>query len=325
MGDWRLTFVGTGSLLSASHRGFPATLLDASVMRVLFDCGDGTLGRLRSLGSPTIGAVAVTSNSVAELAGLLTLAEVHRRTRGKALRVFGPTGLKEELANLSTLSESSTGELFDIEEVTTGHVLLKKGGTHLEGVEVDVGQGSSGCAYLVYESPLPGRIDMAKAATLGIEGGDFTLLQEGHNVRGVRPDDVIGPLRPGRRVVVAGRGRSTEALEAALEGADAAVFAAPFMDERLEMAEDSHYFTGWEAAELASRARVRHVVLQRLGSHAPLKHHVAEARQFHKQLVAPEDGDALRIPLLDTGIPVVLERNWNPRPGAVPRWETARK
>jgi ribonuclease Z len=228
--------------------------------------------------------------------------------------VFGPLGLEGALTNLSILSAMSTAELFDVEETTTSHVLLEQGGKHLEAVEVDVGEGSAGFAYLVYEAPLPGRVDAAKAAALGIKGSDFARLQAGQTVRGVRPSDVIGPLRPGRRVVVAGRGRTTAALEANLQGSDAAVFAAPFMDERLEMAEDAHYLTGWEAAELASRTGVRAVLLQRLGPYAPVRHQVEEARQFHGRLFAPDDGDVLRIPLPETGAPPALDRGQRTRP-----------
>jgi ribonuclease Z len=313
LADWRLTFVGSGSLLSAPYRGFPATLLEASGLNLLFDCGDGTVGRLRTLGNPSIDAVAVTSTSVSELAGLLTFAEVHRRSRRKPLRVFGPPGLKRALANLSTLSAMGTAELFDFQESTAGHVLLEQGGKHLEAVEVDLGEGLAGFAYLVYESPLPGRVDAATAEALGIKGSDFARLQAGQTVRGVRPGDVIGPRRPGRRVVVAGRGRATDALEANLKGSDAAVFAAPFMDERLEMAEDTHYLTGWEAAELASRSRVQVVLLQQLGPYAPVRHQLEEARQFHGRLFAPDDGDVLRIPLPGTGVPA-LDRGQRARP-----------
>ncbi|MGY1825965.1 hypothetical protein [Blastococcus sp. SYSU DS0541] len=308
MADWRMTFVGTGSLASASHRAFPATLLEAPGLTVLVDCGDGTVARLRSLGNPSIDAVAVTGLSVSELGGLLTLAEVQRRSRRRALRVFGPPGLEQALASLSTLSAMSTGELFDAEEATAGRVLYEQAGKHLEAVEVDLGEGLAGFAYLIYESPLPGRVDAAKAAAQGIKGSDFWRLQAGQTVRGVRPGDVIGPLRPGRRVMVAGRGRVTDALEANLDGSDAAVFAAPFMDERLEMAEDAHYFTGWEAAELAARTRVRVLLLQQLGPYAPIRHQVDEARQFHGRLFAPDDGDVLRIPLPETGLPAAFDR-----------------
>lgn len=291
-------------MLSAPYRGFPATVLEAFGLNILFDCGDGTVGRLRSLGNPSIDAVAVTSLAVSEFAGLLTFAEVHRRSRRKALRVFGPPGLERALANMLSVLAVRTTELFDIREAAAGDVLLEQDGKYLEAVEVDLGENLAGLAYLVYESPLPGRVDATKAAALGIKGPDFARLQAGETVRGVRPGDVIGPQRPGRRIVVMGRGRATDALQANLEGSDVAVFAAPFMDERLEMAEDTYYLTGWEAAELASRARVQVVLLQQLGPYAPVRHQIEEARQFHGRLFAPDDGDVWRIPLPEAGVPV---------------------
>jgi len=304
MAGWRLICLGTGSLLSPTHRAFPATLLDASGTSYLFDCGDGTVSLLRLVGGSQVDVVAVTSVSTQEIAGLLTLAEVQRRSKRKALRVCGPPGLKHALEELSILLSSMTvTQLFDIEEPAPGQAVYDDGGKYLEPVQVDVGNASVGYGYLIYEYPLPGRVDAAKARCLGIRGADFAQLQAGQTVHGVRPDDVIGPARRGRRVVVTGRGRSTESLAKSLEGSDVAVFAAPFMDERLEVAEDKYYLTGWEAAELASRARVRMVLLQQLGPYAPVPYQVAEARQFHERLLAPNDGDVVSIPLPEDGIP----------------------
>ena len=92
------------------------------------------------------------------------------------------------------------------------------------------------------------------------------------------------------------------------------------------MAEDTHYLTGWEAAELAARARVRVVLLQQLGPYAPIRHQVEEARQYHGRLFAPDDGDVVRIPLPETGEPPAFEREHPARPkgGAAPRKVRAR-
>jgi ribonuclease Z len=299
-------------MLSTPYRGFPATLLETGDLSILFDCGDGTIGRMRAMGNPMIDAVAITSISVSEVAGLLTFAEANRRLRRNALRVYGPPGLADALQNLGTLSSIGVSQLFDIQESCGGHTLLEAAGKHLEAVEVDVGKDRTAIAYLVYESPLPGRVDPVKAASRGIKGRDFAQLQAGETVRGVRPGDVIGPRRPGRRILVGGRGRATDALMGNLEGSDAAIFAAPFMDERLEMAEDTHYFTGWEAAELSTRARVKVVLLQQLGPYAPVRHQIAEARQFHGRLFAPDDADVLRVPLPEAGLPT-LERAFQAR------------
>lgn len=306
--DWLMTFVGTGSLLSGTYRAFPATLLEAFGLSYLFDCGDGTVSRLRQLNKTGVDVLAVTTVSSSELGGLLMLGEVHRRSRNRALRVFGPPGLKRALEALSVVSSLTLVELFDIDEVGPGEVIHEHEGQYLEAIAVDVGDDACGYGYMLYESPLPGRVDGEKARHMGITGGDFGRLFAGQTVRGVRPFDLIGPPRQGRRVVVSARGRPTDYFEAALQGSDVAVFAAPFMDDRLEVAEDAKYLTGWEAAQLATRAKVRMAVIQCIGPSAPARFHLAEARQFHNNLIAPDDGDVLYIPVPDRGTPH-LERN----------------
>ena len=69
---------------------------------------------------------------------------------------------------------------------------------------------------------------------------DFARIERGETVRGVRPEDALGPPMPGCKVVAVGRTRPSPEVGAALEGADVATLAAPFMDERLEVAQSAY-------------------------------------------------------------------------------------
>ncbi len=298
-------FVGTGALVSQPHRALPATLIDDGGFTYLFDCGDGTAARLRLLNAVDVDVVAITSVDTSEVAGLLTLGEVNRRSRRKPLTVVGPAGLQRALECLSAVSSSSSSaDMFDITEAEPNAVVHAQQGNFLEAVPVMVGPDAAvSCAYVLYEQPLPGRVDAEKATALGIKGNEFARLLAGETVRRVRPSDVIGPARPGRRIVLAGRGRPTEELRDALHSCDVAILAAPFTDDRLELAEEASYLTGWEAAQLAHDENVRLCALQRLGPYSTTTYQALEARQFNKRLVAPHDGSSIRVPLPDLGAP----------------------
>ncbi len=316
--DWTVSLLGTGSFASATYRALPATLIETPGAVCLVDCGDGTATRLRGLTRPRVDLVALTGTSSSELSGMLALGETNRRATRHPLRVVGPTGLKKALESVAAVSSASFSELFDADELIPGQAIEWTAGEYLESVAVDCSPDGANCAYLVFEAPLPGRVDAEAAMKRGIRGGDFARLVAGETVRGVRPADIIGPARPGRRMTVVARGRLSDDLRVALEGSDVAVFAAPFMDDRLEVAQESSYFTGWEAADVAAQAGVRLVLLQQLGPYAPTGAYVAEARQYHSNLFAPNDGASVRVPLPEVGPPRFDPRGGTTGGGARP-------
>ena len=59
--------------------------------------------------------------------------------------------------------------------------------------------------YVLYEDERPGMFDPDAARRLGIEPGpEFGRLQRGETIRGVAPEQVMGPSRPGRKLVISG-------------------------------------------------------------------------------------------------------------------------
>src|SRR6185312_11621410 len=68
--------------------------------------------------------------------------------------------------------------------------------------------------YAFLEDDRPGRFDVEAARRLGVtEGPDFGRLQRGETVDGVRPEQVVGPDRTGRRIVISGDTSPTQTVE----------------------------------------------------------------------------------------------------------------
>lgn len=307
--EWILTFVGTGNLNSQNRRGQSAVLLEAAGSNYLFDCGDGTADRLRKFGRTAIDVIAISEVSSTAMAGMLAVAELNRHHGRSPIVVMGPPGLTDALTALASISRSPFEELFTPYERSSGVAIEHRSGIFLEAVPVDVGEMATANAYLIYESAIPGKIDAKLGAKLGLRGSDYSQIQAGESVRGVRPADIVGPPQLGRRIVIGARGRQTDSLLAALEGSDVALIAAPFTDERLEVAEESYFLTGWEAAQLFADCRVRFPLITQLGPSSPTWVQLAEARQYFPTINAPSDGQSVEIPLPGRGLPAFANRN----------------
>ena len=120
--------------------------------------------------------------------------------------------------------------------------------------------------YALVEEARLGRFDPEAARRLGVpEGPLFGRLHRGEAVevdgRVVSPEEVVGPPRPGRRVVYSGDSRpSREVVEMAM-GADLLIHEATFGDSEERRARETRHSTAAGAARVASRARVRSLVM----------------------------------------------------------------
>jgi len=112
-------------------------------------------------------------------------------------------------------------------------------------------------------------VDAARG--LGItDPHDFGRLQRGEtiSVNGseVRPDQVMGEPRQGRKVVITGDTAPSDRIVEAAWGADVLVTEATFSDEERDRAEETRHQTATQAAEVARRAEVGMLVLTHLSA-----------------------------------------------------------
>ena len=161
---------------------------------------------------------------------------------------------------------------------------------------VDDGRAAPSLGVSITEPPGPGRFDVEAAKRLGLKPGpDFARLQQGISVGGVDPSEVIGPSRPGRKLCILGPCRPTPAAEAKAADAHLLIAVAPFIEERHEVAVETHTMTGAEAAVLARRAGVNTLALVHTGGGVSPGYARKEAAQFHSRTVVVNDGDRLTV------------------------------
>jgi ribonuclease Z len=128
-----------------------------------------------------------------------------------------------------------------------------------------------------------------------IHKGESVRLESG---REVQPSELVGPTRPGRRVVMTGDSRPSDGTVAAAQGADILVHEATFAEEEIQRALETGHSTAREAAEVAARAGVKRLVLTHVSARysrdtGDLER---EARAVFPATVIARDGMEIEIP-----------------------------
>src|SRR3954467_2989884 len=206
--DLDLVFLGTSASAPTAGRAPTALLLRRGGDRLLFDCAEGTQRQLmRSvLGLPDLEEVFITHFHADHYLGLPGMLKTFAlRGREVPLTVYGPPGLEELFGALKRIFGRLTYD-YKIVTVQPGDMLAR------DGYELRVfptEHGVSAVGYALVEAVRPGRFDVETADALGVPSGpERGALQRGESVsvdgRVVSPDEVLGPARPGRTVVVTG-------------------------------------------------------------------------------------------------------------------------
>jgi ribonuclease Z len=171
--------------------------------------------------------------------------------------------------------------------------------------------------YVLYEDERPGEFDPEAAQRMGVAPGpDFGRLQRGETVSGVAPEQVMGPSRPGRKLVISGDTRPCEVLAVASHGADLLVHEATFADEERERAAETGHSTAAQAAALAAEAEVTMLALTHISTRYSPSVLRDEARATFKSTVLPRDFDTIEIPFAERGEPELIR--WDGRSAGAP-------
>jgi ribonuclease Z len=307
--DLSVFFAGTAGSVPTARRGLPAIVVRHGGHRLLFDCGEGTQRQLlRSIGLTDLDAVFLTHHHVDHWLGLLGMVKSFAlRDREAPLTVYGPPGTRELLAAMGIV----IGRLpypFSVVDLEAGdEVEFADFAVHA----LNVRHRGRAFGYALVEEDRPGRFDAERARELGIPFGPaFGRLQRGETVDGVSPEQVVGPPRAGRRVVLSGDTAPCEMLRVAADGADLLVHEATFLSEDAARARDTLHSTARQAAELAAEADVGLLALTHLSSRYPVREVLAEARETFAHTEAPRDFDAIEVPLPEKGDPELVR--WDP-------------
>ena len=305
--DLAVTFLGTGGSVPSARRSTASVLVSRGWERLLFDCGEGTQRQMqRSLGLVQVDEIYLTHFHADHVLGIPGLLKTYDLTdRQVPLKVFGPPGLSELFQVFSPLV-GRLGFTLDLIELKPGDAVAH------EGYEVRAFEASHRSAransYALVEAERPGRFDPEAAAAAGVpEGPAYAALQRGESVEGasgtVTPDQVMGPSRAGRTIVVTGDTAPSPGTVSAAADADLLVHDASFAEEEVQRAAETGHSTVGQAAAVADEAHVKLLALVHISSRYHVGKVIEEARAVFEPTVAPRDFDQIELPFPERGEP----------------------
>jgi ribonuclease Z len=316
--DLDVVFVGTSGSMPTARRAPAATLVRRGGERLLFDCGEGTQRQLlrSDVGLVDLEEIFVTHFHADHFLGLPgMLKSFSLRGRELPLTVYGPPGLRALFEVLDPLIGRISFRLRLVELEPNDEV--RREDYRIAAFEVRHRVRAYG--YALVEDDRPGRFDPARARELGVaEGPDFGRLQSGEAVGDVRPEDVLGPPRAGRKLVLSGDTAPCDMVRAVAHRADLLVHEATFAAEEAARAHETAHTTAREAAAIGAEFDVGLLALTHLSPRHPPGVLRAEAREVFDRTIVPRDFDRVELPLPERGEPRHVRWDEGDRPAPQP-------
>ena len=273
--------------------------------QLMFDCGEGVQRQMvkAKVGFHRRMKVFVShlhGDHVLGLPGLLqTMALLGRERK---LEVYGPEGIGRFLECVRESLQFGLTFPVKIREVCGDGVVCEERDYTVEAVRSD--HVVSGFVYAFVEKPRAGKFYPKKARALGVPEGElWSRLQRGESVelgdgRVVGPEEVLGSLRKGRKIVYSGDTRPFEAFVGFAAGADLVIHESTFDDALAEKAGLDGHSTPSQAALQAKKAKAEKLVLTHISARYTASRLLLEqARKVFADTVVAEDFLVLELPL----------------------------
>ena len=273
--------------------------------RFLIDCGEGTQRQiLRSgLGFKRLQKILITHGHLDHILGLGGLLSTLTRWEAiehveiwagqRALRrirdlVFGVVfrGEREQLR-------------IEFKEIVPGAIIAD--GNSFELMAFPVTHRGGQCFGFVFQEKPRRPFLEEKAVELGIPNGpERRDLVQGRTItlpegKIVHPDDVLGPVEAGTKLVHVGDAGETDDILEHCRDADALVVEATYLHSELDLARRFGHLTALQAAELAQAANVRSLYLTHLSRRYRERDVTAEAQSVFANTVVARDLDHIEV------------------------------
>jgi ribonuclease Z len=268
----RVTLLGTAGAVPTTERNPSGVFLNREGDCFLLDAGEGTQRQMMRFGTgfgvSDIFLTHLHGDHVYGLPGLLETIDFNDREA--ALTIHTPRHTREDVTALLTACGGSPSFPVHITEVAPGETVVESEDYEIRAFATD--HRTTAVGYALIEDDRKGRFDRERAEELGVPvGPKFSKLHGGESVEledgtVVDPEQVVGPPRPGRRVVYTGDTRPAASVREAAADADLLIHDATFSSEYADRARETGHATAREAAEVASEAGAARLVLTHVSS-----------------------------------------------------------
>jgi ribonuclease Z len=301
---FEILFLGTSASAPSAKRGLSAQIVKHNEYRFLIDCGEGTQRQILQSGAgfKNLTRILLTHGHLDHILGLGGLLSTFLRWEAiEELEIFGGRSTLDRVHDLLygvvlrgntppmplRLSEIKPGLFFDADDFTVSAFSVYHRGPD--------------CLGYVFEGKARRPFLPEKADVLGVPfgperrdlvAGKEIVLADGKRVQ---PDDVLGPLQRGVKLVVVGDVGRTEDLIEVCKDADALVIESTYTEEEAEMARQFSHLTARQAAELAVKAGVKKLILTHISRRYREKDILKEAQATFPNSVVARDFDSFQI------------------------------
>ncbi|MHA7733456.1 ribonuclease Z [Nitrosopumilus sp. S6] len=291
----KLVFLGTSAAQPTENRGLSCICLEREGEILMFDAGEAAqISYMKSgLGWNKKMKIFVTHLHGDHCVGILGLLQtMSMQNRTETLEIFGPSGIEEFIAAnikvlnfglsfpilINTIKDEKIfeNEKFSIRACKANHSIVA-------------------FSYLFEEKDKPGRFNVEKAKELGIPEGElWNKLQNGNEIRInekiIKPEDVLGKKRPGKKIGISGDTMPTKELEKFFEECDYLVFDSTFLEDEKQKAQDTCHSTAKQAATLGKNAKVKNLILTHFSArYKDEVGHLKEAKEIHDSVITARD------------------------------------
>jgi ribonuclease Z len=301
-------FLGTAGSVPTPKRSLPAIVIHRKNELLIFDCGEGIQRQMIQGGvgfhrKTKVFISHLHGDHILGLPGLLQTMSLLDRER--KLEIYGPPGIETFVNAIQQTVQFNLTFPLTICEVENAKTVCKEKEYEVHAAWAD--HVVLSLAYALIEKPRPGRFNLEKAKELGVpEGPLWSTLQHGSavklpNGRVVKSEEIIGPSRPGRKIVYSGDTRPTNSIAGLAKNADLLIHDGTFDDELKDKAYEDGHSTASQAAEIANKAKAKWLILTHVSARYKTADVLVEqARKIFAKSDIAEDFTKIDIPLKDS-------------------------
>jgi ribonuclease Z len=301
---FEITFLGTSASAPSAKRGLSAQIVIHNEYRFLVDCGEGTQRQIlqSGLGFKNLTRILLTHGHLDHILGLGGLLSTFLRWESiEELDIFGGRATLDRVHDLLygvvlrsnvppmplRMNEIKPGIFFEADDFTVTAFTVSHRGPDCYGYAFEV---------KARRPFLPQRADKL-GVPFGPERRDLVAGKEITLADGrrVRPDDVLGPLQKGAKLIIVGDAGQTDNLVDICRDADALVIESTYLNEDAEIAGQFSHLTARQAAELAIKAGVKKLILTHISRRYREKDVLKEAQAIFANSVVARDFDSFQI------------------------------
>lgn len=301
----RVVFLGTSGSVPTLKRSLPCVVVQCPRDQWMFDCGENVQRQM--MGAKVsfhkkmkIFITHLHGDHVLGLPGLLqTMALMDRK---EPIQIYGPTGLIKFLVCTKETLNFGLNYPVEINEIQTEGIICNTDEYHVTAFRSNHAVESFSFAF--EEKPRPGKFYPKKAQALGVPAGElWSTLQSGGEVKAsngntVKPSDVMGPPRPGRKIVYTGDTKPFESFAKNAAGADLVIHDCTFDDALSEKADTDGHSTPSQAAAQAKAAGAKRLALSHISArYSDGSLLLEQAKKVFPNTILAEDYLEIELPL----------------------------